>query len=79
MQCDKVIELKQRKIKELGQFKKACLRMMFPERGHNKPVIRFPEFSKAWEQRKLGEVAAKTFGGKTKNENFNNRDGYIRQ
>ena len=56
MQCDKVIELKQRKIKELGQLKKACLRMMFPEKGHNKPIIRFPGFSEAWEQRKLGEV-----------------------
>ena len=56
MQCDKVIELKQRIIKELGHLKKACLRMMFPEKGRNKPVIRFPGFSEAWEQRKFDEV-----------------------
>lgn len=55
MQCDKVIELKQRIIKELGHLKKACLRMMFPEKGRNKPVIRFPGFSEAWEERKVGD------------------------
>jgi len=55
LQCDKVIQLKQRKIKELGHLKKACLRMMFPEKGCSKPVIRFPGFSEAWEQRKLGD------------------------
>lgn len=55
LQCDKVIQLKQRKIKELGHQKKACLRMMFPEKGCSKPVIRFPGFSEAWEQRKLGD------------------------
>jgi len=55
LQCDKVIQLKQREIKELGHLKKACLRMMFPEKGCSKPVIRFPGFSEAWEQRKLGD------------------------
>lgn len=76
LQCDKVIQLKQRKIKELGHLKKACLRMMFPEKGCSKPVIRFPGFSEAWEQRKLSEMcgtfeyglnaAAKEFDGKNK-------------
>lgn len=55
-QCDKVIELKQEKINELKHLKKECLRIMFPAKGCNKPKIRFPEFSEAWEQRKLKDV-----------------------
>ena len=49
---------------------------MFPEKGKKVPEIRFPEFTDAWEQRKLGElsksfeyglnVAAKEFDGKNK-------------
>ena len=57
LQCDKVIQLKQRKIKELGHLKKACLRMMFPAKGHSEPDIRFPEFSGDWEQRKAIDIA----------------------
>ena len=30
---------------------------MFPAKGHREPDIRFPEFSDAWEQRKLDDVA----------------------
>ena len=64
-QCDKVIELKQEKINELKHLKKECLRTMFPAKGCNKPKIRFPEFSEAWEQRKLGEISGKVIGGGT--------------
>ena len=56
MQCDKVIELKQKIICELKQLKKECLKKMFPAKGCDKPEIRFPEFTDAWEQRKLGEI-----------------------
>ncbi len=56
-QCDKVMALKQRKIDELKQLKKACLDKMFPKDGSNVPEIRFPGFSDAWEQRKLGEMS----------------------
>ena len=62
MQCDKVIELKQKKICELKQFKKECLRRMFPAKGYDKPDIRFPGFTDAWEQRKLGEYVSITSG-----------------
>ncbi len=55
-QCDKVIELKQELIADLHQLKKALLRTMFPAKGHNKPEIRFPGFTDAWEQRKLGDI-----------------------
>ena len=54
--CDRVIELKQQLIAELQRLKSGFLQTMFPAKGHSEPDIRFPEFSDAWEQRKLGEV-----------------------
>ena len=52
---DRVIELYQRKIDEIKKLKKICLSKMFPQKGHNAPEIRFPEFTDAWEQRMLGD------------------------
>ncbi|KXT80489.1 Type I restriction-modification system, specificity subunit S [Streptococcus oralis] len=37
--------------------KKGLLQKMFPKNGESFPEIRFPEFTDAWEQRRLGEVA----------------------
>ena len=56
IQCDRVIELKEQKLDELKQLKKEFLRKMFPTKGCDTPEIRFPRFTGAWEQRKLGEV-----------------------
>ena len=55
-QCDHVIELKEQKLDELKQLKKEFLRKMFPAKGCDTPEIRFPGFTGAWEQRKLGEI-----------------------
>ena len=55
--CDRVIELKQQLIAELQRLKSGFLQAMFPAKGHSEPVIRFPEFSDAWEQRKLGDIS----------------------
>lgn len=55
--CDRVIELKQQLIAELQRLKSGFLQAMFPAKGHSEPDIRFPEFSDAWEQRKLGDIA----------------------
>ena len=55
--CDRVIELKQQLIAELQRLKSGFLQAMFPAKGHREPDIRFPEFSDAWEQRKLDDVA----------------------
>ena len=41
------------------------LQKMFPKKGEKNPEIRFPGFTDDWEQRKLGEVADKTYGGGT--------------
>ena len=63
MQCDKVIELCEKMVDELKNFKKACLQKMFPRKGKTVPEIRFPDFTDDWEQRKLGEVAIEILAG----------------
>ena len=55
--CDRVMELKQKRVEELKQLKKTCLAKMFPREGENVPELRFPGFTARWEQRKLGEIA----------------------
>ena len=56
MQCDKLIELYQNEIDELQKLKKICLCKMFPKSGNDVPEWRFPQFTDAWEQRKLGDL-----------------------
>ena len=58
IQCDRVIEVKEQKLDELKQLKKEFLRKMFPAKGCDTPEIRFPGFTGAWEQRKLGEIGS---------------------
>lgn len=57
IQCDRVIELKEQKLDDLKQLKKEFLRKMFPAKGCDTPEIRFPGFTGAWEQRKLGNIS----------------------
>ena len=54
---DEDITLQQRKLNSLKKLKKGLLQKMFPKNGENIPEIRFPEFSDAWEQRKLRDIA----------------------
>lgn len=70
---DHLITLHQRKYKKLVNIKKSMLTKMFPQKGNEVPEIRFKGFTEDWEQRKLGEVAEKTYGGgtpKTSEETF---------
>ena len=55
--CDTVIEECEKQVEEYKNLKKTCLSKMFPKKGSNVPEIRFPGFTDAWEQRKLGELA----------------------
>lgn len=57
IRLDQLITLHQRKCEVLKKLKKGLLQKMFPKDGTNIPEIRFPEFSDAWEQRKLSELA----------------------
>ena len=54
---DNLITLHQRKLQHIKDFKKAMLQKMFPKKGEKYPEIRFPEFTDAWEQRKLDAAA----------------------
>ncbi|WP_034984092.1 restriction endonuclease subunit S [Ligilactobacillus salivarius] len=51
-----LIALHQRKLEHLQEQKKGLLQKMFPKNGETVPEVRFPGFTDAWEQRKLGEV-----------------------
>lgn len=56
-QFDTLITLHQRKLDHVKDLKKSMLQKMFPKNGQLYPEVRFPEFTDAWEQRKLGELA----------------------
>ncbi|MBL1069820.1 restriction endonuclease subunit S [Ligilactobacillus salivarius] len=58
-QLDSLIALHQRKLEHLQEQKKGLLQKMFPKNGEIVPEVRFPGFTDAWEQRKLGEVATR--------------------
>ncbi|HHT7728415.1 TPA: restriction endonuclease subunit S [Streptococcus suis] len=61
---DQLITLHQRKLDEVKELKKALLQKMFPKgNGNDFPELRFPGFTDAWKQRKLGEVAEMYSGG----------------
>lgn len=51
-----LITLHQRKLDHVKDLKKSMLQKMFPKNGQLYPEVRFPEFTDAWEQRKLGDV-----------------------
>ena len=53
---DSLIALHQRKLEHLQEQKKGLLQKMFPKNGEVVPEVRFPGFTDAWEQRKLGEI-----------------------
>ena len=55
-QLDETIALDQRKLDLLKETKKGFLQKMFPKNGAKVPEIRFPGFTKDWEERKLGDV-----------------------
>ena len=74
---DNLITLHQRKYDKLTNVKKSMLEKMFPKNGSNVPEIRFKGFSDAWEQRKVSDLAEKTYGGgtpTTSNEAYWNGD-----
>ena len=61
-QTDSIITLHQRKLNNLKLKKKALLQKLFPKNGERYPELRFPGFTDAWEQRKLGDIATLSKG-----------------
>lgn len=55
-QLDEAIASHQRKLERVKELKKSLLQKMFPKDGEAFPELRFPNFTDAWEQRKLGDV-----------------------
>ena len=53
---DNLIILHLHKLENLKLKKKALLQKLFPKNGMQFPELRFPGFTDAWEQRKLGEI-----------------------
>ena len=62
---DHLITLHQRKYEEMKTLKKYMLQKMFPQSEQKVPEIRFAGFTKAWEQRKLGDIASLITKGTT--------------
>ena len=52
---DSLISLHQRKLDNVKMLKKSLLQKLFPKDGEKIPELRFPGFTDAWEQRKVGD------------------------
>jgi len=55
---DNLITLQQRKLEALKRLKQGYLQQLCPQGDETVPRVRFAEFEKPWEQRKLGEIVA---------------------
>lgn len=69
---DSLIALHQRKLEHLQEQKKGLLQKMFPKNGETVPEVRFPGFTDAWEQRRLGEVAEIKTGSRNHQDSVDN-------
>ena len=65
---DDSITLHQRKLEGMKLLKKSLLQKMFPKSGESVPEVRFPGFTDAWEQRKLGDIVERITRKNTNNE-----------
>lgn len=76
---DNIITLHQRKLEHLNLKKKALLQKLFPKNGERYPELRFPGFTDAWEQCKLGSIGSTYTGlsGKTKEDFGHGEAQYI--
>ena len=74
-----LITLHQRKLEHLNLKKKGLLQKLFPKNGERYPELRFPGFTDAWEQRKLGSIGSTYTGlsGKTKEDFGHGEAQYI--
>ena len=76
-QLDEAIASHQRKLERVKELKKSLLQKMFPKDGEAFPELRFPNFTDAWEQRKLGECG-NTFTGLSGKSKFDFGHGSAR-
>lgn len=62
------IENEKKQTEKIKVLKKSMLDKMFPKEGETEPEIRFPGFTDAWEQRKLGDAFERVVRKNTNNE-----------
>lgn len=55
-EVDDQIFSQDRKVNALKEKKKCLMQQLFPQPGKTIPYLRFPGFTKAWKEKKLGEV-----------------------
>ena len=72
---DHLITLHQRKLKHVKMMKKSMLQKMFPKKNQLYPEVRFPEFTDAWEQRKVSEIGNIVTGSTPKTSISDNYGG----
>ena len=59
---DALISATEKELESCREQKRGMLQKMFPKNGETVPEIRFPGFTDAWEQRKLGDIVPITMG-----------------
>ena len=74
---NKLITLHQCKLDNLKLKKKALLQKLFPKNRERYPELRFPGFTDAWEQRKLGECVDISTGYPFDSQDFNENGEYL--
>ena len=67
-QLDDTIALHQRTLEKYQKLKVSYLEKMFPKENERYPELRFPNFTDAWEQRKLNEISIKVIDKNVNNE-----------
>ena len=60
---EKKILIQKKLVEAIKLYKRGLLSKLFPQKGESVPQYRFTEFTDAWEQRKLGELAEIVGGG----------------
>lgn len=73
-ELDNAIALHQRELDNLIKSKKGFLQKMFPKKGKKVPELRFSEFTKDWEHRKLKQLGEIQTGNTPSTNNIKNYD-----
>lgn len=71
---DELIELEQKKLEELQEYKQGLLQNLFPKKNQKVPDLRFPELKNSgeWETNKLKEILKITTGNKNLQDRVEN-------
>lgn len=74
---DNLITVNERELNKIKDLKKSYLEKTFPKNGSDIPELRFPGYTDAWEEYKLGELSNIVSGGTPSTSNTEHWDGDI--